>query len=143
MRRETVGGALERHEPKSQRVRQHLGVEAPDLPLAHAELVGVQLQARQLARIEIAHAAGARAVAGVQVQAPHDRDDLRVGAQVDRHEQRARDRVAVELELPIVGAPPRADARAAELLAERRELGHVEIGARERAAPIATAARPP
>ena len=57
--------------------------------------------------------------------------------EVDRHEQRAGDRVAVELELPIVGAPPRADARAAEPLPEHREFGDVEIGARERAAPVA------
>ena len=61
LRREAVGRALERHEPQPQRIGEDLGVEAPDLPLADAELVGVQLQARQLARIEIAHARRHRA----------------------------------------------------------------------------------
>ena len=59
--------------------------------------------------------------------------------EIDRHEQRARDRVAVELELPVVGAPPRADARAAEPLPEHRELRDVEVGACEHAAPVAAA----
>ncbi len=54
LRGEAVRRALERDEPKSQRVGQNLGIESPDLPLAYAELVGMQLQARQLARIEIA-----------------------------------------------------------------------------------------
>ncbi len=61
--------------------------------------------------------------------------------EIERHEQRARDRVAVEIELPVVGAAARAEARAAELLAEHRELGDIEFGTGEHAAPVGAGAR--
>ena len=41
--REAVGRTLERDEPKPKRIGQDLGIEAPDLPLADAELICVQL----------------------------------------------------------------------------------------------------
>ena len=128
LRREAFARALERDEPEAQRIGHDLGVKAPELPRTDREFVGMQLQAGQLARIELAHR---RRVARGQVQPAHDGYDLRLARKILGHENRAGDGPAVDLDLPILGAPAHTDLAVAELLPEHREIGDVERGARE------------
>ncbi len=98
----------------------------------------MQLQAREVPRIDLRH----RAVgAGGEVHTSHDRHDLRLVAEIHGHEQRARDGLAVELDLPVVGAAARADFGGAELLPERGKLADLELRTGERCGPLSAAAR--
>src|SRR5690606_29433905 len=98
-----------------------LSIEAADAARADRELVRVQLDAWELARIERARAAGTGAP-GRQVQPLHHRDHARLIGKVGREEYRSRDRRAVDVDLPIAGPAPHGQAAAAERLAERREV---------------------